>query len=92
MDTKTLVNGNYVAAANNALWNGREACGKTFVFKCIGRTNLGPELCSPFSIFVKIVDYYPTCTSTINLSTDAFFIIANLDAGRVKINYEPYLP
>ena len=84
-------NGVYVAAASNAFWNNRTACGKTFLVNCIGGTgtNLAPQPCSSLRVFIKIVDYCPRCGLTINISKDAFVIIANLDSRKVKINFEP---
>ncbi|GMY35488.1 EG45-like domain containing protein [Fagus crenata] len=83
----------YVAAASNALWANGTACGKFFAVRCIGGTNLAPKLCvsPPFGIAVRIVEYCPRCGATINLAKNAFVAIADPDAGKVKINYEPYL-
>jgi ribosomal protein S27AE len=77
----------YVAAASNALWNNRTACGKTLLVNCIGGTNLAPQPCSSLRVFMKIVDYCPRCGATINLSRDAFAMIANPDSGKIKMDY-----
>jgi expansin (peptidoglycan-binding protein) len=39
-------------------------------------------------VVVKIVDYCPPgCQGTIDLSKEAFSMIANPDAGKIKIEY-----
>nr|XP_027065992.1 EG45-like domain containing protein [Coffea arabica] len=81
-------NGVMIAAASDAIWNNRKACGKTCTVRCTGPTNQGiPQPCRG-SVVVKIVDYCPPgCRGTIDLSKEAFSKIANPDAGKVKIEY-----
>jgi hypothetical protein len=79
--------GNFIAAVSDEIWENRGACGKYYVIKCIGATNLAPHPCKQGSIFVQIVDYCRGCRGTINLSEEAFFDIADPKAGRVKIEY-----
>lgn len=58
--------------------------------RCIGGTNRMAQPCiDPGVVYVKIVDYCPPgCRGTINLSRKAFEVIGNLDAGRIRVNYE----
>uniref|UniRef100_A0A2N9HC11 Expansin-like EG45 domain-containing protein n=1 Tax=Fagus sylvatica TaxID=28930 RepID=A0A2N9HC11_FAGSY len=82
-------NGVMIAAASDAIWANRAACGRMYRVKCIGGTNQGvPQPCKGTSVVVKIVDYCPPgCQGTIDLSKEAFSIIANPDAGKIKIEY-----
>ncbi|WCJ30198.1 EG45-like domain containing protein [Euphorbia peplus] len=80
-----------IAAASDALWDNGGACGKKYRVKCIGATNDGSHPCTGKSVVVKIVDYCPSgCQGTIDLSSQAFKIIANPDAGKVKIQFQEY--
>lgn len=80
--------GNFIAAASDKIWENRGACGKYYVIKCIGATNLAPYPCKRGNILVQIVDYCPRgCRGTINLSEEAFSDIADPKARRVKIEY-----
>ncbi|XP_050371820.1 EG45-like domain containing protein [Argentina anserina] len=78
-----------IAAASDAIWDKRAACGRMYRVKCIGATNQGiPQPCKGTSVVVKIVDYCPPgCHGTIDLSKEAFAKIANTDAGKIKIEY-----
>ncbi|GMY35479.1 EG45-like domain containing protein [Fagus crenata] len=79
-----------IAAASDAIWDNRAACGRTYRVKCTGATNLGvPQPCKGTSVVVKIVDYCPSpsCRGTIDLSKEAFSKIADPDAGKIKIEY-----
>ncbi|XP_041021940.1 EG45-like domain containing protein [Juglans microcarpa x Juglans regia] len=80
-----------VAGASDAIWRNRAACGKNYRVRCIGGANLAPHPCKSGNVVVKIVDYCssPGCNGTINLSRDAFSKIADLNAGKVKIEYFP---
>ncbi|XP_062163330.1 EG45-like domain containing protein isoform X2 [Alnus glutinosa] len=81
-------NGVMIAAASDAIWGHRAACGRRYSVRCIGATNKGPPPCHGTSVVVKIVDYCPTrCHGTIDLSQAAFSAIANTDAGKIKIEY-----
>ncbi|KAA8522796.1 hypothetical protein F0562_009219 [Nyssa sinensis] len=82
-------NGVMIAAASDVLWNNRAACGQRYSIKCTGPTNAGvPKPCTGKSVVVKIVDYCPPgCRGTIDLSQEAFKVIANLDAGKINIDY-----
>jgi hypothetical protein len=81
--------GNSTAATSDEILENRGACGKCYLVRCIGATNLRPHPCKDAAIVVKIVDYCPPgCRRTINLSEDAFSFIADPNAGRIKIEYE----
>ncbi|XP_062164714.1 EG45-like domain containing protein [Alnus glutinosa] len=80
--------GNLIAAASDSIWQNRSACGRYYLVQCIGATNQAPQPCKHTAVEVKIVDYCPPgCRGTINLSKDAFSIIADPRAGRIKVNY-----
>lgn len=50
--------------------------------------NLAPAPCKSGFVKVKIVDYCPPgCGGTINLSEDAFSMIADPSAGIIKVDY-----
>ncbi|XP_021639606.2 EG45-like domain containing protein [Hevea brasiliensis] len=80
-----------IAAASDALWNNRAACGKRYRVRCIGATNQGiPQPCKSGSVVVTIVDYCPPgCQGTIDLSQEAFSQIADPNAGKIRIQYTP---
>ncbi|RWR91335.1 EG45-like domain-containing protein [Cinnamomum micranthum f. kanehirae] len=80
-----------IAAASDAIWDNRAACGRQYKVTCTGATNEGvPHPCRGSStVLVKIVDYCPAgCRGTIDLSQEAFASIADPDAGKIKITYE----
>ncbi|OVA08661.1 Expansin/pollen allergen [Macleaya cordata] len=80
-----------IAAASDALWNGGAACGSFYQVSCISGTNLGTtQPCIPGSVVVKIVDYCPPpgCRGTIDLSQEAFAMIADPNAGGINIVYQ----
>ncbi|KAF9613719.1 hypothetical protein IFM89_010161 [Coptis chinensis] len=82
-------NGVMIAAASDAIWNNRAACGRRYSVRCTGRTNLGVlQPCRPSSVTVTIVDYCPPgCRGTIDLSQEAFAMIADPNAGKIQIEY-----
>ncbi|XP_024960243.1 putative EG45-like domain containing protein 1 isoform X2 [Cynara cardunculus var. scolymus] len=78
-----------IAAASDPLWNNGAVCGKTFSVKCIGATNPFPHPCiDRKTITVKIVDHCPGCGGNLDLSKEAFALIANPVAGIIKIDYQ----
>ncbi|KAJ1290057.1 hypothetical protein BS78_02G213100 [Paspalum vaginatum] len=81
--------GTMIAAASDVFWGGGAACGDRYVVRCTGATNGGvPHPCTGRSVTVKIVDICPAgCAGTIDLSQEAFAVIANPDAGKVEIEY-----
>ncbi|KAD4178035.1 hypothetical protein E3N88_28440 [Mikania micrantha] len=78
-----------IAAANPGLFNNGAACGTRYRVTCTGRTNDGVlQPCTGRSVDVTIVDLCPGCGSNqIDLSQEAFAVIANPDAGRINIDY-----
>ncbi|KAG6644205.1 EG45-like domain containing protein [Carya illinoinensis] len=82
-------NGVMVAAASDAIWENRTACGRSYRVRCTEATNQSvSHHCKGTSIVVKIVDYCPTgCQATIDLFQEAFSAIANPDAGKINIEY-----
>ncbi|GMN65179.1 hypothetical protein TIFTF001_034249 [Ficus carica] len=79
-----------IAAASDAIWDNRAACGRMYSVTCTGATNLGvPQPCKGGSVVVKIVDYCPPpgCQATIDLSQEAFSQIADPNAGKINIQY-----
>lgn len=83
--------GTMIAAANPSLFNNKAACGKSYKVKCTGAINQGPNPCRGGTITVKIVDHCPGCgKNQLDLSQQAFSMIANPDAGRIRIHYTKY--
>ncbi|MBA0626864.1 hypothetical protein Gotri_006096 [Gossypium trilobum] len=82
--------GKMIAAAGDALWNNGAVCGKIFTVTCTGPRNPVPHPCTGKSVTVKIVDHCPGCPSTIDLSREAFALIANPVAGIINIDYNQY--
>ncbi|KAK3200774.1 hypothetical protein Dsin_024189 [Dipteronia sinensis] len=82
-----------IAAASYAIWNNGAVCNKYYRIKCTGATNQGiPQPCKGGTVVVKIVDLCPSgCQGTIDLSKEAFSVIANPDAGKIKVEYNPYV-
>ncbi|MFQ6665497.1 hypothetical protein Gotur_032213 [Gossypium turneri] len=82
--------GKMIAAAGDALWDNGTVCGKMFTVTCTGPRNPVPHPCTGKSVTVKIVDHCPRCPSTIDLSQEAFTIIANPVAGIINVDYKQY--
>ncbi|CAD6213356.1 unnamed protein product [Miscanthus lutarioriparius] len=84
--------GTTIAAASEVFWDGGAACGDRYVVTCTGATNQGvPHPCTGRSVTVKIVDLCPAgCRGTIDLSQEAFAVIADPDAGKIDIEYTKY--
>ncbi|KAK9130238.1 hypothetical protein Sjap_010725 [Stephania japonica] len=78
-----------IAAASNEIWDNRAACGRMYRVTCVSGTNAVPQPCRGGSVTVMVVDYCPPpgCRGTIDLSQEAFAIIANPDAGKINIDY-----
>uniref|UniRef100_A0A2N9HBJ7 Expansin-like EG45 domain-containing protein n=1 Tax=Fagus sylvatica TaxID=28930 RepID=A0A2N9HBJ7_FAGSY len=78
-----------IGAASDALWENGAACGRMYKVRCTGPTNQGvPEPCRG-EVTVKIVDRCPSpgCQSTIDLSQEAFSMIADPAAGKINMEY-----
>ncbi|KAL2502340.1 EG45-like domain containing protein 2 [Forsythia ovata] len=77
-----------IAGANPTLYDGGRTCGRRYKVRCLGGTNDTPNPCKNGKITVKIVERCDGCgADEINLSKDAFSRIANLKAGRVRVDY-----
>ncbi|KAK3221219.1 hypothetical protein Dsin_008244 [Dipteronia sinensis] len=85
--------GRMVAGVSEALWNNKKACGRKYRVRCIGGANEAPHPChSGKSVVVTVVDFcQPPCNGILNLSQDAFDVIADRDAGKVRVEYTPDL-
>ncbi|KAA8535465.1 hypothetical protein F0562_030468 [Nyssa sinensis] len=81
-----------IAAASDPIYQNGAACGRMYRVRCTGPTNAGvPQPCRGDGVTVRIVDRCPSpgCTSTLDLSQEAFSMIADPAAGRINIDYEP---
>ncbi|XP_073015927.1 EG45-like domain containing protein [Primulina eburnea] len=78
-----------IAAASDAIYGNKAACGRRYSVTCTGATNKEvPHPCTGQSVVVTIVDYCPPgCRGTIDLSREAFSVIANPDAGKVYVDF-----
>ncbi|XP_023731750.1 EG45-like domain containing protein [Lactuca sativa] len=78
-----------ILAANSGLFANRAACGDRYRVTCTGRTNDGVlNPCTGRSVDVTVVDLCPGCAANqVDLSQEAFAVIANTDAGRINIEY-----
>ncbi|KVI01364.1 EG45-like domain containing protein [Cynara cardunculus var. scolymus] len=78
-----------ILAANRGLFAGRAACGRRYRVRCTGPTNAGvPQPCTGKSVDVTVVDLCPGCAGNqVDLSQEAFAVIANRNAGRINIQY-----
>ncbi|CAI0438685.1 unnamed protein product [Linum tenue] len=75
-----------VAAANeDTLWDGGNACGKSYRVKCLSEGGGAAVQCREGeTVTVKIVDICASrCRNTIDLSREAFATIAVLDEGKI---------
>ncbi|GJN24123.1 hypothetical protein PR202_gb11845 [Eleusine coracana subsp. coracana] len=82
--------GTLIAAASDVFWRGGGACDERYVVQCTGATNEGvPHPCTGRSVTVRIVDECPpgSCRGTIDLSQEAFAVIADPNAGKINIEY-----
>ncbi|KAI8023126.1 EG45-like domain containing protein [Camellia lanceoleosa] len=77
-----------IAAASDAI-GGKKACGRKYKVTCTGPTNKGmPHPCTGKSIVVTVVDYCPPgYRATMDLSQDAFAIVAHRNVGKINIKY-----
>ncbi|KAF2539328.1 hypothetical protein F2Q68_00020403 [Brassica cretica] len=79
-----------VTGVRNNLWQGSRACGRRYSVRCIGPTYNFPGACTGRSVIVKVVDFCrEPCNGDLNLSRDAFRVIANTNAGNVRVQYTP---
>ncbi|XP_026657868.1 putative EG45-like domain containing protein 1 [Phoenix dactylifera] len=82
--------GTMIAAASDPIYDNGAACGRQYSVTCTGPTNEGvPHPCTGASVTVTIVDRCPSpgCQATLDLSEQAFAAIADLNAGKINIEY-----
>ncbi|KAM0013494.1 putative EG45-like domain containing protein, plant [Helianthus debilis subsp. tardiflorus] len=77
-----------ILAANSGLFNNRAACGTRYRVTCTGATNAVAQPCTGRSVDVTVVDLCPGCAGNqVDLSQEAFAVIANTNAGKINIEY-----
>ncbi|KAL3532921.1 hypothetical protein ACH5RR_006442 [Cinchona calisaya] len=78
-----------VAAARAEIFQDGAACFTKYSISCTDGTNLGTSHpCTGGSVEVEIVDLCKDCRGTFDLSQDAFAAIADLNAGKILIEYD----
>ncbi|XP_012435394.1 putative EG45-like domain containing protein 1 [Gossypium raimondii] len=87
---KNQDHGKMIVVASDALWKNGAVCGKKFTVKCTEHRNGVPHPCTGKSVTVKVIDQCPGCPSTMDLSREAFEIIAKPVAGIINIDYKKY--
>ncbi|GLT97567.1 hypothetical protein SLE2022_151250 [Rubroshorea leprosula] len=84
--------GQWVAGVRDELWENRAACGRRYRVKCTGAAFGNGNPCKQqqgTGVEVQVVDYCRApCNGIINLSQDAFNKIADLKAGRIKVQFD----
>ncbi|CAH2051308.1 unnamed protein product [Thlaspi arvense] len=79
-----------VVGVRTNLWQGSRACGRRYRVRCLGATYNYPGACTGRTVVVKVVDFCrEPCNGDLNLSRDAFRVIANTDAGNIRVEYTP---
>lgn len=82
--------GSYITGVSKDLWNNRGACGRFYKVTCIGGANNAPHPCkSSQSVTVRVTDLCDSCAGDLNLSQEAFNVIADTRAGKVRVRYDP---
>ncbi|KAK3146790.1 hypothetical protein QOZ80_3BG0272030 [Eleusine coracana subsp. coracana] len=81
--------GTMIAAGSDVFWRGASPCDQRYEVRCTSATNEGvPHPCTGRSVIVRMVDLCPAgCRGTIDLSQEAFAIIADPNAGKISIEY-----
>ena len=80
--------GTMIAAASPALYANGAACGRRYSVACTSGTNAVPNPCRNGRVTVTVVDLCPGCPANgLDLSQEAFSIIADPAAGRINIDY-----
>ncbi|KAK6156730.1 hypothetical protein DH2020_010978 [Rehmannia glutinosa] len=73
-----------IAAANPSLYNNGATCGRNYRVRCTEAN------CRNGAVTVRIVDLCTGCgPNQLDLSQEAFSIIADPNAGRIPIDYTP---
>ncbi|MED6197876.1 hypothetical protein PIB30_060946 [Stylosanthes scabra] len=81
--------GTLIAAAPAGIYNNGAACGRMYRITCTSGTNAGvAHPCTGASVTVKVVDLCPGCgDGQFDLSQEAFSQIADINEGRINIDY-----
>ncbi|XP_021755321.1 putative EG45-like domain containing protein 1 [Chenopodium quinoa] len=87
----SIPGGTFIAAAGDELWDGGKNCRKILEVACTGSLYPFPHPCKiGKSVYVIIVDRFPNCVGTIDLSKEAFASIADpVFEGVITIEYQP---
>ncbi|KAI0527419.1 hypothetical protein KFK09_003019 [Dendrobium nobile] len=91
-------NGVYLASVNDELWDGGNICGQYYQVYCPNALNAGEQQpCSKIGdtigALVIVVDHCNDCGgATMLLSQEIFQMIANIDVGRIQLNYKKFEP
>ncbi|PKU67468.1 EG45-like domain containing protein [Dendrobium catenatum] len=91
-------NGVYLASVNDELWDGGNICGQYYQVYCPNALNSGEQQpCSKIGdtigALVTVVDHCNDCGgATMLLSQEIFQMIANIDVGRIQLNYKKFQP
>lgn len=76
--------GTMIAAVSSDIFQNKAACGSMYRVTCTGAN------CRGGSVTVKVVDLCPGCSANgFDLSQEAFSAIADINAGRISIDYTP---
>ncbi|XP_031483841.1 EG45-like domain containing protein isoform X2 [Nymphaea colorata] len=82
--------GTNYAAVGQSMYDNGGICGRQYSVSCTGATNESPNPCRGGSVIVKVVDLCESCEyGHLDISQEAFSTIADLDAGVIKISYQP---
>ncbi|CAN8271162.1 unnamed protein product [Cochlearia groenlandica] len=77
-----------VVGVRSNLWQNGGACGRRYRVRCLGPTYNIPRACTGRTVDVTVVDFCrEPCNGDLNLSRDAFRVIANTDAGNIRVEY-----
>ncbi|KFK21882.1 hypothetical protein AALP_AAs48851U000100 [Arabis alpina] len=78
-----------VVGLRDPLWEkGGGACGRRYRVRCIGATYHFDRPCTGRTVDVTVVDFCrEPCNGDLNLSRDAFRVIADTDAGNIRVDY-----
>ncbi|XP_023642326.1 EG45-like domain containing protein 2 isoform X2 [Capsella rubella] len=79
-----------VVGVRGYMYQGGQACGRRYRVRCLGATYNFPGACTGRTVDVRVVDLCrEPCNGDLNLSRDAFRVIANTNAGNIRVEYTP---
>ncbi|KAJ4826573.1 hypothetical protein Tsubulata_008523 [Turnera subulata] len=79
--------GNLFVKVSESLWDNGAACGRRYRLRCLSGNN---RPCNNGILEVRVVDYCKRCTSTIQLSRDAFSAISHSSTAKINIEFVQY--